>query len=184
MMTAIRVIGLVLAAAVIGCDRGKPREEAATHDAKASADADLRKALDAATKKAKEMEARAKAAEARLAKAQQAQAGKTPPASTSLDSELPEQDEVQAKIDALPNAQRPVGDRVIRGWDGYKFRDVRIKDLVWLLTSDNQIVIQGVPKTPKGMAPPYLINGPDLNQVAEAWVIEFVTGKKVDIPQR
>ena len=154
----------MLAAAVIGCDRGKPREDAATNDAKASADADLRKALDAATKKAKEMEARALAAEAALAKVRQAQA-KAPP-------------------ESIPNEKRPVGDRVIRGWDGYKFRDVRIKDLEWLLTSDNQIVIQGVPKVPKGTAPPYVINGPDLNQVAEAWVIEFVTGRKVDIPQR
>lgn len=164
---------------VLGCERGKPREEPVSNDAQASRETEeLKKALEAASKsarqwealakgyekKAKDMEARAETAEAKLEKAAQAQA-KTP-------------------SESIPNEQRPVGDRVIRAWDGYKFRDVRIKDLDWDLTADNQLILQGVPKVPKGTAVPYIISGTDLNQVAEAWVIEYVTGKKVNIPKR
>jgi hypothetical protein len=81
--------------------------------------------------------------------------------------------------DPVPNAERPVGDRVIRGWDinANLWRDVRIKDFKWSLV-DNALVAFGQSKTNE------LQVVERLDQEGEAWVIEFVTGKKVEIPRR
>ena len=131
------------------------------------------------------MEARAKAAEADLVKATDALAltnrevsrRDIETAKKAAEAELDQA--LKASSESTPNDQRPVGDRVIRAWDKNHsmWRDVRIKDIDWQMIESR--VSFGVSKD-KTDTILLVIR----DQVAEAWVIEFVTGKKVDIPQR
>jgi hypothetical protein len=186
MMMAIRVIGLVLAAAAIGCDRGKPREQPAPAESQAATEAaELRKSLEVASesarqweRRAKDMEARAKAAEADLAKATDALVRKDTETAKKV-TEGGAKEASKSSSESIPNERRPVGDRVIRAWDKHysMWRDVRIKDIDWHMIEKRVDFGMSKDKTDHIIL---VIR----DQVSEAWVIEFVTGKKVDIPQR
>lgn len=148
----------MMAEVLLGCDRGQSQDQAVSNDAQASEVSELRQALATTAKKAKEMEARALAAEAALEKVRHAQA-KAPP-------------------ESIPNERRPVGDRMIQVWDKSfsLWRNVRIKDIDWQMVEGR--VGFGLSKdTPKILL---VIK----DQLAEAWVSEYMTGKKVEIPGR
>lgn len=156
-LMGLTACALLLAQAVSGgCTKRKPQSTPAPAEAGVVDTQALQAELTKAKREAEEWRAKAKALESELAEA------KKPPKAP------PKQ----------RNEDRPVGDRVVRGWDtNYRlWRDIRIKDFDWKMSGTR--IGFGVSKEDRTV----LIEIKD--QVAEAWVLEYVTGKKVDIPTR
>jgi ATPase subunit of ABC transporter with duplicated ATPase domains len=172
MKTTFRVIGVTAVLALVACSRNEQPKKA---ESQSNQEAELRTALAEAVKSAEswkskaeslepvvqEWKRRAESAEEMLRKSQESAVSQSQPTKP------------------VRNEDRPVGERVIRVWDmvAKMRRDVRIQDFEWTMHLDGTVLHSGTSKTNKSQ----IVEVKD--QVAEAWVIEFVTGRKAEIPR-
>ena len=172
MTSSTRIAACIACLTLFSCSRTEDPKQA---ESQSNQEAELRTALAEAVKSAeswkskaeslepviREWKKRAESAEEMLRKSQESAVSQSQPTKT------------------VRNEDRPLGERVIRVWDmvAKMWRDVRIQDFEWTMHLDGTVLHSGTSKTNKSQ----IVEVKD--QVAEAWVIEYVTGKKTEIPR-